>query len=606
MIPYEIRLENFLAYRHPEPLRLEGIHVACLAGPNGAGKSSLLDAITWCLWGKARTNSADDLIHQGESVMAVTLIFGQGGNRYQVIRQRKAGKRGSSLLEFQIRDEKAEVWRPLSEGTIRETQERIDELLRLDYDTFVNSAFLVQGRADEFTTKTPGQRKEVLSSILGLDRWQEYEARAKDEARELQGEMDRIEGRLQELELELEQREQYKEALAKAEGEARVVSEKLSKAEDEWTSLEQSRKDLVRLQRQIDDFTRRIVSRQREVAEAAEELKALEAKSDQNAIEAALAEIRESVSAYGPLEEQKSKLEAEKAALAEEAANLRGINQALGPETEPLKERAQTLRAATEPICPTCGQALTEEHREELLMELQAQVERRRQDYRQNREQIQMLEEKLHEVGEKLVEVNDKLRGRPQAEKRLGELEAAMSHAAEAARQAESMKAKIDRWQKALKQEEEQREAVEKEALETEQTLEAASLTQSDIDNLRRQKRLADERVGGARQQLAALEQIEEQAEKSRQRRQALAYELSLLEELREAFSKRGVPAMIIETVVPELERTANELLARMTDGRFHVRIETQREIKTGELREALDIIISDELGSRPYELYSG
>jgi exonuclease SbcC len=63
---------------------------------------------------------------------------------------------------------------------------------------------------------------------------------------------------------------------------------------------------------------------------------------------------------------------------------------------------------------------------------------------------------------------------------------------------------------------------------------------------------------------------------------------------------------MIIETAVPELERTANELLVRMTEGRMHVRIETQREIKTGELREALDIIISDELGSRPYELYSG
>jgi exonuclease SbcC len=54
------------------------------------------------------------------------------------------------------------------------------------------------------------------------------------------------------------------------------------------------------------------------------------------------------------------------------------------------------------------------------------------------------------------------------------------------------------------------------------------------------------------------------------------------------------------------LERTANDLLARMTDGRMHVRIHTQREIKTGELREALDIVISDELGSRPYEMYSG
>jgi exonuclease SbcC len=63
---------------------------------------------------------------------------------------------------------------------------------------------------------------------------------------------------------------------------------------------------------------------------------------------------------------------------------------------------------------------------------------------------------------------------------------------------------------------------------------------------------------------------------------------------------------MIIETAVPELEASANELLNRMTDGRMHVRIETQKEIKTGEVREALDILISDELGTRAYELYSG
>jgi len=64
MIPVEIELENFLAYRRPAPLRLEGIHVACLAGPNGAGKSSLLDAITWALWGRSRAPNDDALIHQ--------------------------------------------------------------------------------------------------------------------------------------------------------------------------------------------------------------------------------------------------------------------------------------------------------------------------------------------------------------------------------------------------------------------------------------------------------------------------------------------------------------------------------------------------------------
>jgi exonuclease SbcC len=63
---------------------------------------------------------------------------------------------------------------------------------------------------------------------------------------------------------------------------------------------------------------------------------------------------------------------------------------------------------------------------------------------------------------------------------------------------------------------------------------------------------------------------------------------------------------MIIETAVPELERSANETLSGLTDNQLHVRIQTQREIKTGDLREALNIVISDDLGSRAYELYSG
>ena len=63
---------------------------------------------------------------------------------------------------------------------------------------------------------------------------------------------------------------------------------------------------------------------------------------------------------------------------------------------------------------------------------------------------------------------------------------------------------------------------------------------------------------------------------------------------------------MIIEAAVPEIEAEANRLLSRMTDGRMHVRFDTQRETQAGEARETLEINIADELGTRPYENYSG
>ena len=62
---------------------------------------------------------------------------------------------------------------------------------------------------------------------------------------------------------------------------------------------------------------------------------------------------------------------------------------------------------------------------------------------------------------------------------------------------------------------------------------------------------------------------------------------------------------MIIESAIPEVEIEANRLLARMSDNRMSLRLETQREKVTGGVAETLDIIISDELGARAYEMFS-
>ena len=68
-------------------------------------------------------------------------------------------------------------WRPLTEKSGRETQNRINQTLRLDYDTFINASFFLQGKADEFTQKKASERKAVLGNILGLEIWETYKER---------------------------------------------------------------------------------------------------------------------------------------------------------------------------------------------------------------------------------------------------------------------------------------------------------------------------------------------------------------------------------------------------------------------------------------------
>jgi exonuclease SbcC len=203
MLPTRLELRNFLAYRQPDPLILDGIHLACLTGPNGAGKSALLDAMTWALWGRARVGSPDDLIYQGQTEMLVQLDFLQGDCRYRVVRQRIKGKTsrtGRSLLDLFMWDGEKERWQPISAPSVRETEYKIVELLHLEYETFVHSAFLQQGQADAFTVKPPAERKRILADILGLEQWQDYEERAKARLKQIDHNLDVIAIELESIE----------------------------------------------------------------------------------------------------------------------------------------------------------------------------------------------------------------------------------------------------------------------------------------------------------------------------------------------------------------------------------------------------------------------
>jgi exonuclease SbcC len=126
------------------------------------------------------------------------------------------------------------------------------------------------------------------------------------------------------------------------------------------------------------------------------------------------------------------------------------------------------------------------------------------------------------------------------------------------------------------------------------------------LNSLHDQEKQASYRVGAAEQKINTLERQRERREDLIEQRQSAGEQRSIYETLREAFSKNGVPAMIIEAAIPEIENEANELLARMTNGRMHVRFETQRENVTGGVRETLDIQIADEIGTRDYETFSG
>src|SRR5215211_4915951 len=214
MIPVHIRISGFLSYHDVVELDFTTFDLACISGQNGAGKSSLLDAITWSLFGEARGKSSDVInIRQDIKAAEVALTFEHEENTYRI--QRTLPRNKSTLLEFQVRTETG--WKPLTENNTRETQARIEQTLRLDFETFVNASFFLQGKADQFTQQTATRRKEVLSNILGLEMWEEYKNKTAEKRKFLEREVDEIDGRMREIDAELAEEDLRKARLAELE-----------------------------------------------------------------------------------------------------------------------------------------------------------------------------------------------------------------------------------------------------------------------------------------------------------------------------------------------------------------------------------------------------
>lgn len=756
MIPQRLSLVNFMCYRQAV-VDFSGIHVACLSGDNGAGKSTLLDAMTWALWGKARARRDDELIRLGQKEMEVDFTFRLGPDLYRVVRKRRAGKRGVTVLELQVQD--GNCWRSLAESGLRATEEKIQRLLRLDYDTFVNSAFLRQGRANEFTVKTPAERKRVLGDILGLEVWQVYEDRARQRLQEVLEEAGVLDLRLEEIEAELARRPEYEAQFQAAQAEVVEASAVLQEAQQAWQEMEAARADLRHLTVRLQELADRIAQAEREREALRQDQEAVAGRLDQYrsllaqaeeieagfaAYQAALAQERalgEKLATLTELNEERRALEdqirqagheleiqrerlaqriaelqarlptpewlhrheevrgqvahltqlrvgqeaarADLSRLGQEQAALQAANQALKEEMEALQGRITLLEQA-EALCPLCGQSLAETDRQRLVKELELQGRQKADLFRSNRarlddisaeikglesqirqsaallEELPRLEREAATLAERVrvgLEAAALLEGErarlvsleaalaaetyaPQAREGLAQVlaravqlgydaaahEAARRAAAEgevfagrkrdldeARRRLEQEQAALVRLAEAQQRWQEQETAdrarygeLEAAAWALQERLRDAPRIEAGLEEARAAEAAARQRLGAAQQRLSACDALAQQRERHRKRREELARLRSLYEELRTACSVQGVPAMIIEAVVPEIEAEANRILGRLSGGLLHVRLDTQRETLAGNVQETLEIKISDELGTRDYAMYSG
>ncbi len=329
------------------PLILERLGIACLSGPNGAGKSSLLDAITWALWGRSRAgSSADHLVAAQMSDMSVQLEFRSHGTDYRVERKHRRRKGGGgTTFDFQMRD--GDRWRSLNERNVTETGKKLVDTIRLDYDTFINSAFLVQGKADLFVSQRPAERKRILGEILNLSAFERYAQRARDTARDDRGRQAVARGRIEAIDRELEREDGLKQ-------EAEKLERSLTGLRARLKSATERRDELTAIVAHMETQKQALTILQSRLAELSAEVDGLTAQRDE--LQTAIAKA-EAILARG------EEIEAGWRQLQETRSDLTALGQKARVHSEMVMERSRLEQKAADKRAQLTQDVVLKEHR---------------------------------------------------------------------------------------------------------------------------------------------------------------------------------------------------------------------------------------------------
>ena len=200
MLPLKLTMKNFLSFANPPTFDFTQFSMACFSGINGIGKSAIVDAITWALWGEVSKKIAGagnsriepELLRDDTTEMSVELEFLENGEKYKVIRTFYAGTKNKSLLNIFKMSDNAYQCISSDPPMISTDSKILAEHLLIDYHTFTNTAFIRQGNSDEFTSKTPSQRKDVLLPLIVPPEYTKLHEGANNERRRIVSETDKI------------------------------------------------------------------------------------------------------------------------------------------------------------------------------------------------------------------------------------------------------------------------------------------------------------------------------------------------------------------------------------------------------------------------------
>lgn len=261
MIPVKLTIQGLYSYQEKQTIdftRLTSANLFGIFGAVGSGKSSILEAITFAIYGKTdRLNLSGDnrnynMMNLKSNDLLIEFIFETGKNQtaYQaVVKGRRNGKKFEEVktLERSAYRNEGGNWIPIE-------PEQLEKAIGLSYDNFKRTIIIPQGQFQEFLQLGNKDRTQMMKELFNLEKFELYYKVVSLENKN-NSQKENLDGQLKQLgAIDPEQIKLYEGQLTQLRGEISQLSKSLAdqqKQESEWKKLQE-------LARKLDDIQQKL------------------------------------------------------------------------------------------------------------------------------------------------------------------------------------------------------------------------------------------------------------------------------------------------------------------------------------------------------------
>lgn len=586
MLPKYLKVQGFRSYIDTTIDFTSFGNIFCVIGENGAGKSSIIEMIStalyWCnSCTDAKGSGMDECINSNCNSFTIEFCFVMNGIEYIVNTSKIRGE--SRTLDFYINGVN-------QSEKVSETQEKINSILKMNYDTFMDTVCIGQGASSRFMNKKPAERKQTLMQILDVQKFEDYENKAKEKKKQIKDELDSLKYKI--------------DILEDASIDVFTVEKSINNDKKELKSKE---RELVKLKKDLETIQKEKIEYENNIQRQQELQKSIVAAKNQmernvnkkNELEKRINEISPNlpiiIEDTDSLEKQLEEIKKSIDTIKEDISDKKSILAVIDNKLNDYRNKYNRFVNYNESVCELCGNQITDEHKESHLATLKKSID----NGEKKRTEVVNIIDSLNAKGKSLVSDGKTL------QQTISNIQRNNAIKYDLQKEYDYVHKQYDEYIELAKESTEQYDSLKWLIVNIEKK------TFND-DELKNNIFSIESKITSLKNDIAKNTQLLETHQKNKDKIKEIEKRMKILKEQQTdytsiitAFGKNGIPASIISHDIPEMEDEVNKILKIISNDTMSIQYITTKNGKKKSV-DTLEIVVSDGNTSRMYETYSG